>query len=441
MVGRLMLVVVCVIASARAAAAQDPYNLTSPVPNLATIFTNIFGPRGLIVDSLAELPGEQQHSAHFVSDFQFNFSQFSLALVSQLVSVPLPSPGGGFTFEFDPSLGVFQRTTQSFGPILAERAETIGARRFSMGFALQRFTFDSIESIPMGQVPAVFTHDNAHLLGGREDVVTTINAIDADVNQSTFFVTMGVTDRFDLSLAVPLVATDLRIVSSARIQRLGTTNPLTHFYRQADGSVGTDRIFTADGSATGLGDLMVRLKANAHSGPHSGLALGLDVRLPTGDEMNLLGSGAAGLQPFAVWSATYDAFSPHVNAAYRWNGSSVLAGDPATGESGHFPDQFSYALGADVSVNPRLTVAFDVLGRYLIDAERLRLEDFHGLDGESTFPNIVFERDSYNALSGSIGLKGNLFRRLLLDVNLLFALDENGLRDKVTPLIGFEFSF
>ena len=44
-------------------------------------------------------------------------------------------------------------------------------------------------------------------------------------------------------------------------------------------------------------------------------------------------------------------------------------------------------------------------------------------------------------LSGSIGLKGNLFRRLLLDVNLLFALDENGLRDKVTPLIGLEFSF
>ncbi len=112
----------------------------------------------------------------------------------------------------------------------------------------------------------------------------------------------------------------------------------------------------------------------------------------------------------------------------------MLAGDPATGESGQFPDQFSYALGADVSVNPRLTIAFDVLGRYLIDAERLRLEDFHGLDGESTFPNIVFERDSYNALSGSIGLKGNLFRRLLLDVNLLFALDENGLRDKVTPL-------
>ena len=169
--------------------------------------------------------------------------------------------------------------------------------------------------------------------------------------------------------------------------------------------------------------------------------MGLDVRLPTGDEMNLLGSGAPGLQPFGIWSATYQRVSPHVNAGYRWNGSSVLAGNPATGESGNFPDQASYGVGADVSLNSRLTVAFDVLGRYLIDAERLRLEDFHGLDGRSTFPNIVFEKDSYNALSGAIGLKGNVFGRLLLDVNLLFKLDENGLRDKVTPLIGLEYSF
>ena len=111
-----LMAVVCVVLCAQPAMAQNPYNLAAPVTNLATLFTDIFGPRGLIVDSLATLPGEQPHSAHFTSDFQFNFSQFSTALVSQLVSVPLPSPGGGFTYQFDPSLGVFQRTTQSFGP-------------------------------------------------------------------------------------------------------------------------------------------------------------------------------------------------------------------------------------------------------------------------------------------------------------------------------------
>ena len=106
-------------------------------------------------------------------------------------------------------------------------------------------------------------------------------------------------------MALPIVETDLRVVSSARIQRLGTTNPLTHFYRQSDGEVGVDRLFTALGSASGLGDLMIRLKGTAFSRGRSGFAFGMDVRLPTGDEMNLLGSGAPGLQPFGIWSATY----------------------------------------------------------------------------------------------------------------------------------------
>ncbi len=49
--------------------------------------------------------------------------------------------------------------------------------------------------------------------------------------------------------------------------------------------------------------------------------------------MNLLGTGTIGLQPFAVWSATLQKVSPHINLGYTWNGSSLLAGNPATGES------------------------------------------------------------------------------------------------------------
>jgi hypothetical protein len=424
-----------------AAAQQDPYNLNAPVRNLATLFTDLFGPRGLVVDSLATLPGEQPHTAHFNSDFQFNFTQFGTALVSQLVSVPLPSPAGGFTFQFDPTLGVFQRTTQSFGPILAERADTIGARRMSVGFAFQRYSYDSVEGVDLGNVPAVFTHDNASLLGGREDVVVTHNAIEASVNQSTLFMTAGITDSLDLSVALPLVSTHLKVVSDATIHRIGTVNELTHFFRQSNGDVGDRRLFTASGDAAGIGDLLIRVKSVVVRRPTSAVAVGAAVRLPTGDEMNLLGSGATGLQPFAIWSGTYQKVSPHVNVSYRWNGSSVLAGNAATGEAAHFPDQFSYGAGADVSLNSRITLAFDVLGRYFIDAERLQHQTFHALDGRSTFPNIVFARDSFNALSGSIGLKANLLGRMLVDVNLLFKLDEHGLRDKVTPLVGVEYSF
>ena len=80
-------------------------------------------------------------------------------------------------------------------------------------------------------------------------------------------------------------------------------------------------------------------------------------------------------------------------------------------------------------------------GRYVIDAERLKQETFHALDGRSTFPNIAFERESFNALSGACGLKVSMRERLLLDLNLLFKLDDHGLRDKVTPLVGFEYTF
>jgi len=442
MVRRIVLAVVCLsVCGVGNASAQDPFNLATPVTDLATIFTQLYGPNGLVVDSLATLPGEQPHNAHFTSDFQFNFTQFGTALVSQLVSVPLPTPGGGFTYQFDSSLGVFQRTTQSFGPILAERADTIGARKLSFGFAYQRFKFDSVEGLDLSRIPAVFEHDNAQLLGGRQDVVTTVNNITATVGQATGFVTLGVTDRLDISLAIPIVATSLKIVSDATIHRLGTTNELTHFFRQANGDVGVERIFTAQGSATGIGDIVVRAKRALRKRASTELAVGVDVRVPTGDEMNLLGSGAPGVQPFAIWSATYQKVAPHFNVGYRWNGSSVLAGNPAQGTSKHLPDQIGYALGSDLSVNSRLTLAFDIIGRWTIDAERLRADTFHARDGTSTFPNIVFERDSFNALSGSMGMKANLFDRFLLDVNLLFKLDEHGLRDKVTPLVGFEYSF
>ncbi len=438
---RVVVATVCLLSSASSAGAQEPYNLAVPVTHVATLFTGLFGPRGLILDSEATLPGEQPHSAHFNSDFQANFGHFGTALVGQLVTVPLPSPASGFTYQLDPSTGVFERSTKSFGPVLAERAETIGASRTSFGFAFQRFTFDTIEGLDLDRVPAVFTHDNAQLLGGRQDVVTTVNSIIASVSQFTTFFTLGVTDRFDVSVAIPIVATDLTVVSEATIRRLGTTNPLTHFFRLADGDIGDRRLFTASGSASGLGDLTVRLKSTLKKTASTGVAVGLDVRMPTGDEMELLGTGTAGLQPFAIWSTTYQKVSPHVNAGYQWNGSSVLAGNPATGESADFPDQVTYVVGADVGVNTRLTVAFDVLGRYVIDAKRLRRQDFHALDGKSTFPNIVFANDSFGELNGAFGLKANVFGRLLVNVNLLVRLDSHGLRDKVTPLIGFDYTF
>jgi len=438
MLKRTTLVGFALLLSSSLVSAQEPFNVAVPVDELSTIFTQLYGPEGLIVDSLAVLPSGETHSAHYNSDFQSQFTQFGVALTSQLAAVPLPSPASGFTYEFDSELGVFQRTSQSFGPILAERAETIGGGRFSFGFTFQNFTFDTIEGLDLNNVPSVFEHDAAFLGGGRIDVVTTSNAINARVNQFTTFVSYGLTDRVDLSLAIPIVSTDMSVVSTATVQRLGTaSNEEVHFYRLQGDSIGNERTFTAFGSASGIGDLTLRLKGRMSAGA----ALGLDIRMPTGDEKNLLGVGAPGIRPFLILSKSSRAFSPHLNVGYLWNGSSVLAGNPATGESADLPDQATYVIGADFGVSERFTFVIDILGNYLIDAPRLVQTEFQARDGSTTYPTVVFENESYNLLSGAVGFKLNVVESLLLDMNILFNLDDNGLRDKITPLIGFEYAF
>ena len=258
--------------------------------------------------------------------------------------MPLPSPASGFTYKFDSATGTFVRSTNSFGPILSDRAETIGRGRLAFGFSHQFFSFDHLDGVRLTAVPAVFRHDNFQTGGGRADVVSTTNSIEATVSQFTGALTYGITDRVDVSLAVPIVRTRLSLLSNATIYRLGTgTNVQVHYFRDdlAIGGYGSSHQYFIEGSAGGLGDLLVRVKTTLmREGPRA-FAAGVDVRLPTGDEQNLLGAGAPGVRPFAAFSASYRAFAPHANLSYQWNGRSVLAGDVRNDIEAPLPISFS----------------------------------------------------------------------------------------------------
>jgi hypothetical protein len=243
-----------------------------------------------------------------------------------------------------------------------------------------------------------------------------------------------------VALAVPIVAVDMRVTSQARVQRVGTTDPAVHFFRDTQGGFGSEREFVASGGASGIGDLILRLKGTApKSGPTS-LAFALDVRFPTGDEEDLLGSGAWGAKPIIIFSWALGKVSPHVNLAYQWNGESVLGGDISTGQEANLPNQFFFALGADVGLTSKLTLAFDLLGQRVVDSPRLQETTFTAANG-ATFPNIRFERSSFNVTNASVGAKVSAGGSLLVDLNVLVKLNDGGLRDRVTPLVGFEYSF
>jgi hypothetical protein len=408
---------------------------------LAFLIPTLYGPTGLIVDSEARLPNGQTHSAHFNSAFQAEFTQFNVAIASQLTGLPIPTPASGFTYTLDPGLGLFTRSTKSFGPILSDRADTVGRHKLSLGVNYQRFTFDKLEGVGLDDVPAVFTHDNP-AAGGRDDVVTTTNAIDASVSQLIAYLNFGVTSWLDAAVALPVVTTDLTVRSTATVRRIGTSsNTAIHFFRDANGGFGDSRSFESSGSASGIGDVVLRLKARAASIGPLAVGLGVDNRLPTGDELDLLGAGAWGVKPFVVVSSTSRTFSPHATVGYEWNGDSTLAGDPVLGTKEKLPNQITFSGGVALAVTGNLTLAADVLGRRILDGRRLAPTTFHALDGRTTFPDISFSRRSENELSGAVGFKFNPRGRLLIDANVLFGLNDRGLRDTLTPLVGIEYGF
>ena len=413
---------------------------------LSTLIQNVFGPGGLIVDSNVAVLDGTTHAAHFNSAFQSEIRRLNIAIASQLSGLPLPSPASGFTYRFDEGTGTFMRSTQSFGPILTERAETIGRGKTLFAYNVQVYSFDSLDGVSLGHVPAVFKHDGYESGGARSDIVDTDNSVKLGVSQFTGLVTFGLADRLDASVAIPIVRTHLAVTSAAVIHRFGTTRESgTHFFADPalpDG-IGDRRDFSADGTATGIGDILLHLKGTMMRRGSTAIAAGAEVRLPSGDEEDLLGSGAWGVRPFAVLSFSYKGVSPHFNLGYQWNGQSVLAGDVESQVKADLPDRIVFAWGVDSAINRRLSVAVDYLADRVRNSPQLEVAPItvSGPLGSGVFQDLEFLSASYWTSNGSAGLKFALHEGLLVNFNVRFNLGGQGLSDRATPLVGFEYTF
>jgi hypothetical protein len=217
-----------------------------------------------------------------------------------------------------------------------------------------------------------------------------------------------------------------------------------HFFADpTTGNVGDHREFTASGAATGIGDVLLRAKGTVMRRGPNAIAIGSELRVPSGNEDDLLGSGAWGVKPFLVVSLGYKRLSPHVNLAYQWNGQSVLAGEVSTQESGNLPDRLLLAIGFDTGINDRLSLAVDFLADRVIDSPHLELASFRATGdlGSAVFQDITFRSTSYLITNGSAGLKFALREGLLANFNVRFSLGGEGLTDRATPLIGIEYTF
>jgi hypothetical protein len=346
----------------------------------------------------------------------------------QVSSFPLGSSAGGFSWTFDPAQGTFSRVTQSFGPVFAERALTVGRNRLNVGVNYQRATFDSLQDHDL-QGGDLKIYPTVPLPGSPVKVVFE-NALDLKLNADTvgLFATYGITDRLDIGIAVPIVHVSMNARLDTRVAATGTTSPVP-FGNTVTGDPVKE-------SATGIGDIVVRGKYGVLRKGAGGVAAGVDLRLPTGDELDLLGVAGTQGKIYVAASNAYGKVSPHVNFGYTFSGESA---DAKSADTFVFapPDEFGFVGGVDVAVSPKLTLLGDITTRSLRDF--FTISDVAGpISGTST---VSLDDGTLNTALGSVGVKYNLLGSNLVSFNLLFPLNKNGLRDNLTWLVGFERSF
>ena len=454
---------------------------------LVCVIPQTFGPFGLGSGAGAPLLFNG-HQGHFESDFLSSFGPINEAVGIQVSQLPIASPASGITFTYDPTLKTFAPSTEeTLGPILGERATTIGRRKLYVAFSFQYFDFNTIDGHDLNKLPAIFTHQpvpiggfiqpcpNQTALTGQfagqpcfvRDFIGTVNNVNLTVHQYAIYATYGITRHLDASIVIPLLNVSISNTSNATIvpNSVAPNPPFPGgvFHQFSNTVVPScastfpclQAPFSASNSASGIGDVTLRGKYEIYGGERLGVAAGIDVRLPTGDESNFLGSGTTGVKPFGVVS--YNArVSPHAVIGYEWNGKSILAGEfvatPTT--KGSMPNRFVYTVGADVSIVKRLTAAFDIYGQRFFSVPELFSAPYTdlghcsdlacspaGYTAGTTHANLAVRTVDYNVTNASIGLKYRLLGNLVVTGNVLLKLDDNGLRSTAVPLVGASYSF
>jgi len=415
------------------------------------------------------------HEAHFISALgQFAaFNQFNQQLASQLASFPLPSSSGGFTYTYDPQLGTFTRGSESFGPVFAERIDTVGRGKFNLGINYSHFTFDRINDIDLdnNSLKLVFQHNDTDSNGNDIHFFFEGDAIQAQLKLKVtsdigaFVATYGVTNNFDVGVAVPVVKVSLEPESDLTINRLATGNDpvfgTVHQFRTedlADPSCASvtpneERGCRQTGDASGIGDVLLRMKWRLTESSKAGVALATDARFPTGREEDLLGTGVFQIKAFLIASAHFGAFSPHINAGYTW--AIHRHRNQPEGSSG-IPDEINYTGGFDLALGSRFTFAADVIGRTFRNTQIIEIVDtpFVANTANNVFnpatppqltttilPQLTARPGDLNTLLGSAGFKINPVGNLLVTLNALFSLTKKGLQDQFTPVVGIDYAF
>jgi hypothetical protein len=274
------------------------------------------------------------------------------SLLTELSTLPVSSPSPGFVYRLNRDLGTLQRASESFGPFFAERGLTAGAGQMSVGLTMRFANYTHLDGHNLRD--GTFVTSGNWFRDEAEPFDIEELTLRLETRTLTGFANVGITNHLDVGVALPFVSVSL---SGSR----------ENTYR------GQSQIQArADADATGVGDIAVRAKYRFVDGPSAtGIAALFEVRLPSGDAENLLGSGetsarAVGIASFEVGRMV----GIDLNAGATWGG---------------LANEFQYRSAVSLSATPHVTLVGELVGRRLdgvgeIRAARAPHPTFSGAD-------------------------------------------------------------
>lgn len=377
------------------------------------------------------------HGLHFIPALETSggtvISFLTSAIGFSVSNTPITSSSGGTTFRFEG--GVPVQTSTSAGPILGERAQTLGRGRWFAGVDFSTVRFERLRGVELNDITFNFRHQNrppldtVGLPAFERDFILMNLHLAVDLLVASFTATYGLSDGIDVGVAVPFVRTSVSGQSTAQIFLVGG-DTLHRF-----GGTGTNPVLTsatqAAGVSSGLGDVEGHLKIRVKQGERVGIALLASARFPTGSEGDLLGSGSFSARGLGVVSARLGRFNPHGAVGYT-----LRSGDLQT-------NAFELDGGFDNLLAPWATMAVDVLSSWQLGAAKIDVPPpalyNYPFPYALQVTNIPSRRDNF--VNASIGFKFRTKRGIHIVTNALVPLRDAGLQPRVTWTGGLEYTF
>jgi hypothetical protein len=393
----------------------------------------------------------------------------------------------------NPAVDAYERWTGVPGPLFSERALTLGKGKLNLGVGYSFFDYSDINGVALdnlrspGLIAEFFPAEEQIPLGPPTPdgellfpLAISLSQIRTRIDLSAHVVIptlrYGVTDQWDISLSVPIVNTHLKVRTEAvRLVDVGTVRALgpqgVRFLDPAGSPIDLNvpdeelsrRLFqfvqsrrrpallsSASGSATGVGDIVLRGKYQFWQSGFGGASVGLNLQLPTGEARNFHGTVQTHLSSFLYVSRVMgERFEPHLNLGVDFNVDDVDR------------SSFVYAAGGVLQIGKQLGLVIDFLGRSEFSGFRVdpRANDKIGVgaldrrpeacsakqpchvSGGGTFSVIPVNIRRNDIVNFSFGLRYGLGSQGSLYFGGTIPLNDDGFRADFIPSGGLEYTF